>query len=78
MNAGISIPNDLSVAGFNNIPSAESSPSQLFSLDIPIAKVAETAVAMLHFQSEQTITSPFKVVLPCNQIILGTSASIRQ
>lgn len=71
---GLSIPNDLSVLSYDDLPLAEYFIPPLTSIAQPFIEMGETAVNLLLDQIEDPSLPPQKVVLPTRLVVRQTTA----
>ena len=65
---GLSVPRDVSVAGFNNVPLAENYNPPLTSMDIGAARLGQGAFDLLYRQIEQRAARPAHIIVPTRLI----------
>ncbi len=64
----IKVPNDISVIGFNNIPSTQFSKPPLTTIEIPISFMADCAIEVLQQTIANSTLLPRKIIVPCSLV----------
>lgn len=72
---GIHIPNDVSLIGFNDLPSAQYMIPPLTTVRLDVNYMAEVAVALLVKTIENNLTLPLQITIP-SQLILRDSTKV--
>jgi LacI family transcriptional regulator len=61
---GLTVPNDLSVVGYNDIPLSERLPVPLTTVRVPLAQIADAAVELLNRRADDTTSPIHRVAAP--------------
>ncbi|HHU32957.1 MAG TPA: LacI family transcriptional regulator [Clostridia bacterium] len=75
---GLSVPHDISIIGFDNIPTGGYISPGLTTINQPCLDIAEKAAKMLLEQIAKPATSVRKILLPCELIIRGSTSENRK
>jgi LacI family transcriptional regulator len=75
---GLSIPDDLSVIGFDNVPESALTDPGLTTIEQPIQKMGFEAVRMLISLIDQTPTGPSQLTLPTTLVVRQSCKAIDQ
>jgi DNA-binding LacI/PurR family transcriptional regulator len=70
---GLSVPHDISVIGFDNVPTGEFISPGLTTISQPCYELAEKAAKMLLEQIAKPSLPPRKVLLPCELVVRGST-----
>ena len=73
---GISIPDDLSVIGFNNVPQAGWRSFQLTTIDLSVNHCIETGIELLNRRLENSERCPLIRRIPVELVVRGTTRQI--
>jgi LacI family transcriptional regulator len=73
--AGLRVPDDIAVVGFDDLPLATQSKPTLTTIRQPIAEKAAQATSVLLNLIEQRIEGPVQMLLPTQLIIRESSGS---
>lgn len=71
----LAVPKQVSVCGYNNVPQAQQVWPGLSTVDYPVEAIVETAIKMLIHILEGQMTNSQQVVLPCQLVMRGSTAS---
>lgn len=75
---GLSVPHDISVIGFDNVPTGEYISPGLTTVSQPSLELAERAAKMLLELIAKPTLPPRKVLLPCELVVRGSTAENRK
>ncbi|HEX2623349.1 MAG TPA: LacI family DNA-binding transcriptional regulator [Phototrophicaceae bacterium] len=76
--AGLRVPEDISVIGFDDLPMAQTSEPPLTTMYQPISQKAETAAALLLDLIEGKVTAPARISLPARLVIRDSCGYLRR
>lgn len=75
---GLKVPEDISVAGFDNISQSEYVFPQLTTINCNIEMISRTAVWMLHNKIKNDVIDNFKIIVPVELIVRGSTAPLKK
>jgi len=75
---GLKVPDDISIIGFNNLPSTQYMTPPLTTIEIPLGFMADCAIETLRQTIENESILPRKIVVPCKLVIRETCTEYRK